>query len=226
VRPLNRLEIAWRAAQDVPNGAVVNLGIGLPVSVADYLRPDAEVFIHSENGVIGVGPLAAPEHADPDLVDAGSRRITLRPGATIIDSTASFGLIRGGHIDITILGAFEVAANGDLANWDMRTPNRGPLVGGAMDLAVGARSVWVLMEHTTRAGKPRLVAALSLPLTAQACVKRVYTDLAVIDVGPHGFKVQEMLAGISAAELRARTGCELEIPQEVRPLEVPALDGG
>ena len=119
---------------------LVNLGMGMPVHVADYLRPEVDVFIQAENGVIGAGPLAAPERADPDLVDAGSRRITLRPGASIVDSAWSFAMIRGGHIDVTILGAFEVAANGDLANWDMRVPNKGPLVGGAMDLAVGAHA--------------------------------------------------------------------------------------
>ena len=140
---LNRLQITWRAAQDIEDGQVVNLGIGLPVHCSDYLRPDVDVILQSENGVVGVGPLAAPDKADTDLVDAGSRRITLRPGASIIDSSWSFAMIRGGHIDVTILGAFEVAANGDLANWDMRVPNRGPLVGGAMDLgrlcARGAR---------------------------------------------------------------------------------------
>src|SRR5262245_51686075 len=134
-QPLNRLQIAWRAAQDIGEGLLVNLGIGMPVHVADYLDPDVDVFVQSENGVIGAGPLASPEHADTDLVDAGSRRITLRPGASIVDSAASFAMIRGGHIDVAILGAFEVAANGDLANWDMRVPNKGPLVGGAMDLA-------------------------------------------------------------------------------------------
>ncbi len=138
---LNRLQITWRAAQDIEDGQVVNLGIGLPVHCSDYLRPEVDVILQSENGVIGVGPLAAKDKADPDLVDAGSRRITLRPGASIVDSSWSFAMIRGGHIDVTILGAFEVAANGDLANWDMRVPNSGPLVGGAMDLAACAREV-------------------------------------------------------------------------------------
>ena len=145
MQPLNRLQIAWRAAQDIDDGMLVNLGMGMPVSVADYLRSGSDVFIQSENGVIGAGPVASPERADPDLVDASSRRITLRPGAAIVDSVWSFAMIRGGHIDVTILGAFEVAANGDLANWDMRLPNKGPLVGGAMDLAAGARAVWVIM---------------------------------------------------------------------------------
>ena len=142
--PLNRLQITWRAAQDIEDGQVVNLGIGLPVHCSDYLRPGIDVIIQAENGVIGAGPLAAKDKADSDLVDAGSRRITLNPGASIVDSSWSFAMIRGGHIDVTILGAFEVAANGDLANWDMRVPNRGPLVGGAMDLAASARYSRVL----------------------------------------------------------------------------------
>src|SRR6266581_5037514 len=171
MQPLNRLQLAWRAAQDISDGMVVNLGLGMPVHVTDYLRPDVDVFIQSENGVIGAGPLASPERVDADLVDAGSRRITLRPGASIVDSSWSFAMIRGGHIDVSILGAFEVAANGDLANWDMRLPSKGPLVGGAMDLAACARSVWIVMEHVTRQGAPRLLDACALPLTAVRCVK-------------------------------------------------------
>src|SRR5215510_6553585 len=223
MRPLNRLQIAWRAAQDIADGMVVNLGMGMPVAVADYLRPEADVFIHSENGVIGAGPLAAPEHIDTDLVDAGSRRITLRPGAAIVDSSWSFAAIRGGHIDVAILGAFEVAANGDLANWDMRLPNKGPLVGGAMDLAACARSVWVIMEHVTRKGAPRLLPSCTLPLTAVRCVKRVYTDLAVLDVTPAGMVVREMLAALSEADLRARTGASLAFAPDCRSLVTPDI---
>src|SRR6266550_3854611 len=196
VQPLNRLQAAWRAAQDVGDGMVVNLGLGMPLHVADYLRPEVDVFIQSENGVIGVGPLAPADRIDTDLVDAGSRRITLNPGASIIDSSWSFAMIRGGHIDVTILGAFEVAANGDLANWDMRVPDKGPLVGGAMDLAACAQAVWVIMEHTTRKGGPRLVEVCTLPLTAMRCVTRVYTDLAVVDVTPAGFVVHDILGGL------------------------------
>jgi 3-oxoadipate CoA-transferase beta subunit len=223
VQPLNRQQMAWRAAQDIADGMVVNLGIGMPVAVADYLRPDADVFIQSENGVIGVGPPAPPDRIDADLVDAGSRRITLRPGAAIVDSPWSFAMIRGGHIDVTILGAFEVAANGDLANWDMRLPGKGPLVGGAMDLAVGARSVWVIMEHTTRKGAPRLLEACTLPLTAVRCVRRVYTDLAVVDIAPSGMVVREMLEGLSEAELRERTGAALAFAPDCRPLAAPPI---
>jgi len=223
MQPLNRRQMAWRAAQDIGTGLLVNLGMGMPVHVADYLRPEVDVFIQAENGVIGAGPLAAPEHADPDLVDASSRRITLRPGASIIDSSWSFAMIRGGHIDITILGAFEVAANGDLANWDMRVPNKGPLVGGAMDLAACARAVWVIMEHTTRKGGPRLIEACTLPLTATRCVTRVYTDLAVVDVTPAGFVVRDILDGMTRAQLQERTGAPLKFAPDCRVLAPPPL---
>jgi 3-oxoadipate CoA-transferase, beta subunit len=223
MEPLNRLQIAWRAAQDIEDGMLVNLGMGIPVSVADYVRLGADVFIHSENGVIGAGPLAPPDRSDTDLVDAGSRRITLRPGASIVDSSWSFAMIRGGHIDVTILGAFEVAANGDLANWDMRLANKGPLVGGAMDLAACARSVWVVMEHTTREGAPRLLEACKLPLTAVRCVTRVYTDLAVIDITPEGMVVREMLEGMNEGDLRERTGAPLAFAPDCRPLVAPAI---
>jgi 3-oxoadipate CoA-transferase, beta subunit len=221
--PLNRLQIAWRTAQDIQEGMLVNLGLGMPVAVADYIRPEVDVFIQSENGVIGVGPLAAPDRVDTDLVDAGSRRVTIRPGASIVDSSWSFAMIRGGHVDVAILGAFEVAANGDLANWDMRLPNKGPLVGGAMDLAACARSVWVIMEHVTRKGAPRLLASCTLPLTAVRCVKRIYTDLAVLDVTPVGLVVREMLAGLSEADLRARTGAPIVFAPDCRPLLTPDI---
>jgi 3-oxoadipate CoA-transferase beta subunit len=222
-QPLNRLQIAWRAAQDIEEGMLVNLGLGMPVAVADYIPPEVDVFIQSENGVIGVGPLAAPEHLDADLVDAGSRRVTIRPGASIVDSSWSFAMIRGGHVDVAILGAFEVAANGDLANWDMRLPNKGPLVGGAMDLAACARSVWVIMEHMTRKGAPRLLPSCTLPLTAVRCVTRIYTDLAVVDVTPAGMVAREILAGLSEADLRARTGAPLCFAPDCRPLVTPDI---
>jgi 3-oxoadipate CoA-transferase beta subunit len=219
---LNRLQVTWRAAQDIKDGQIVNLGIGLPVHCADYLRPDVDVILQSENGIVGVGPLAAKDKADTDLVDAGSRRITLRPGAAIIDSSWSFAMIRGGHIDVTILGAFEVAQNGDLANWDMRVPNRGPLVGGAMDLAACAREVWIIMEHVTRKGAPRLLEKCALPLTAVKCVTRVYTDLAVVDVGRDGFVVREMV-DISREELQAKSGAKLTFAPDCKLLTAPPI---
>ncbi len=223
MKPLNRLQMAWRAAQDIEDGTVVNLGLGMPVNVSDYVPHDFDVVVQSENGIIGVGPLASANAADSDLVDAGSRKVTLRAGATIIDSAASFAMIRGGHIDVTILGAFEVAANGDLANWDNRIPDKGPLVGGAMDLAASAQAVWVLMEHTTRAGGPRLLDTCSLPLTAVRCVKRIYTDLAVISVTDGGFLVHEILPGVSREELQAKTGATLSFAPDCRDLVTPDI---
>src|SRR5258705_4593770 len=223
MQPFNRLQTAWRAAQDIDDGMLVNLGLGMPVHVADYLRPEVDVFIQSENGVIGAGPLAAPDRVDTDLVDAGSRRITLRPGASIVDSSWSFAMIRGGHIDVSILGAFEVAANGDLANWDTRSRSKGPLVGGAMDLATGAREVWVLMEHVSRQGTPRLLERCTLPLTAVNCVRRVYTDLAVIEITAAGMLVRELLDGMSRAELQGRTAAPLAFASELGALRAPSL---
>ena len=222
--PLTRRQMAWRAAQDLRDGMVVNLGMGMPVAVSDYVPAHVELFIHSENGVIGAGPLAAPDKADPDLVDASSRRITLRSGGSIVESSASFAMIRGGHVDVTILGALEVAANGDLANWDMRVPHKGPLVGGAMDLASCARAVFVIMEHVTRNGAPRLLEKCTLPLTAVGCVRRVYTDLAVLDITPAGLMVRDMIDGLTAANLQARTGAPLAFAPDLRPLRAPPLE--
>jgi 3-oxoadipate CoA-transferase beta subunit len=223
MQPLNRRQMAWRAAQDLTDGLLVNLGMGMPVAVSDYVPAGVELFIHSENGVVGAGPLASADRADPDLVDASSRRITLRPGASIVDSSWSFAMIRGGHIDVTILGALEVAQNGDLANWDMRLPNKGPLVGGAMDLAACAREVRVIMEHVTRNGSPRLLTTCGLPLTAVRCVTRIYTDLAVVDIAPSGMVVREMIDGLDEAGLRARTGAPLTFADDLKPLTVPAI---
>jgi 3-oxoadipate CoA-transferase beta subunit len=205
----SREQMASRAAQDIPDGAVVNLGMGMPVLIPGFLPAGREVIFQSENGVVGAGPLAAEGEGDADLVDASSRQITLAPGATIIDSAASFAMIRGGHVDITVLGAFEVASNGDLANWNSRAPDKGPLVGGAMDLATGSRQTWVLMAHNTRDGSPRLLEQCSLPLTGLGCVTRIYTDIAVIDVTPEGFVARELAEGIDAATLQSRTGAPI-----------------
>jgi 3-oxoadipate CoA-transferase beta subunit len=221
---LNRMQMAWRAAQDLQDGMLVNLGLGMPVACGEYVPEGRDVVIQSENGVIGAGPLAAPEFADSDLVDAGSRQITIAPGGTVIDSAWSFAMIRGGHIDVTILGAFEVASNGDLANWDMRVPDKGPLVGGAMDLAASAKSVWVIMEHTTRKGAPRLLSACTLPLTAPGCVRRIYTDLAVLSVTDRGFVVHEIVAGLSRQDLQAQTGAVLHFAEDCGVLSPPAIE--
>jgi 3-oxoadipate CoA-transferase beta subunit len=217
--------MAWRAAQDLPDGGVVNLGLGMPVLVSNYMPADRDIFLQSENGILGVGPEAEDGHEDRNLVDAGSRRITLRAGASIVDSASSFAMIRGGHIDVTILGAFEVAVNGDLANWDSRVPDKGPLVGGAMDLAAGAKSTWTLMQYNTRDGAPRLLQACSLPLTAPGCVKRVYTDIAVVEVRVEGFVAIEIISSISAEDLRARTGAPITIADGCRPLVAPVIEG-
>jgi 3-oxoadipate CoA-transferase beta subunit len=220
---LNRNQMVWRAAQDIGDGWLVNLGIGLPVAVADHIPAGREVFFQSENGVIGVGPLASGSQIDTDLVDAGSRPITLRSGASIVDSAWSFSLIRGGHIDVTVLGAFEVAANGDLANWDMKIPHKGPLVGGAMDLAAAAKAVWIVMEHNTRSGGPRIVKECTLPLTAQRCVKRVYTDLAVMEIGASGVIVHEIVDGLSREELQKRSGAPLTFAPGCKTMITPEL---
>ena len=220
---LTRSQMAWRVAQDIEEGTLVNLGMGIPVEASNHIPADRDVFLQSENGVIGVGPLAAEHEANPNLVDASSRQVTLRHGGTIIDSTNSFAMIRGGHIDVTVLGAFEVATNGDLANWDSRAPNRGPLVGGAMDLAVGAKAVWVVMAHNTRDGGPRLLDACTLPLTARACVSRIFTDIAVVDVTADGFVAREVVAGIDAQQLQKRTQALILWAADCKVLVAPDL---
>jgi 3-oxoadipate CoA-transferase, beta subunit len=221
---LDRNQMAWRAAQDLPDGGVVNLGLGMPVLVSNHMPADRDIFLQSENGILGVGPEAEPGHEDRNLVDAGSRRITLREGASIIDSASSFAMIRGGHIDVTILGAFEVAVNGDLANWDSRVPDKGPLVGGAMDLAAGAKSTWTLMQYNTKDGAPRLLEACTLPLTAPGCVNWIYTDIAVVEVTSEGFIARELIAELSAEDLRARTGAPITVADTCKPLTAPAIE--
>ncbi|MBT4486681.1 MAG: 3-oxoacid CoA-transferase subunit B [Rhodospirillaceae bacterium] len=220
---LSRDQMAWRAAQDLADGAYVNLGLGMPVLAASYAPDDRDIFFQSENGILGVGPLPAEGQGDRELVDAGSRVVTLRDGAAVFDSAASFAMIRGGHVDITILGAFQVAANGDLANWDAQVPNKGPLIGGAMDLAAGAKAVHVIMRHQTGDGGARLVEACTYPLTAAGIVKRVYTDLAVLDVGPDGFMVREIIPGLSRDDLAAATAAPLTFADDCRDLFAPDI---
>ena len=223
VTPLSRQQIAWRAAQDLKEGMYVNLGIGVPVFAALHAPADREIVFHSENGIFGVGPVADKAQEDLNLLDAGSQRVTLARGAALVDSAASFALVRGGHIDVTLLGGFQVSAGGDLANWDSLSTTKGPLVGGAMDLATGARALWVLMAHCTKDGAPRLVEQCSYPLTVQGAVDRVYTDLAVIAVTENGFLVEEVVAGLSRDELAARTGAPLAFAADCRTLNVPDL---
>ena len=223
MEPLSRNQIAWRAAQDLPAGGYVNLGLGTPVLAANYAPADREFMFQTENGIVGVGPVAGENEADPDFVDAGSQMVTLKPGATLSDSALAFAMIRGGHIDVTMLGGFQVAANGDLANWDAMIPNQGALVGGAMDLAVGAKSVWVTMAHTTKDGAARLVDRCSYPLTGMGVVNWVYTDLAVIEITLEGFLVHEMLGSLSRDELRSRTGAPLHFAKDCGVLTAPEL---
>ncbi|MGO4329918.1 3-oxoacid CoA-transferase subunit B [Cupriavidus sp. 2TAF22] len=204
-----REQVAQRAAQDIPAGAYVNLGIGLPVQVGDMIPPGREVFLHSENGILHLGPRPPAGQENPELVNASKQPVTLRPGAAIFDSALSFAMMRGGHLDLAILGAYEVAENGDLANWTRADPNTPPAVGGAMELAYGAREVWVLMEHTTREGRPRLRHRCSLPLTAHGVVKRIYTDLAVMRVTPDGLQVEAMAEGMSLDTLQQLTEARL-----------------
>jgi 3-oxoadipate CoA-transferase, beta subunit len=207
--PLDRDAMARRLAQDIPEGWYVNLGLGLPTPVADHVSASRDVVFHSENGILGMGPAPASGAVDPWLVNASKKPVTLHPGAALFHQADSFAMIRGGHIDLCVLGAFEVADNGDLANWTISSGDRTPAVGGAMDLAAGARRIWVLMEHTTRDGKPRLVRQCRYPLTAQRCVTRVYTNLAVLDITPGGLVVREMLAGLTLPELQAQTDAPL-----------------
>jgi len=219
--PLTRNQIAWRAAQDLADGAYVNLGLGLPVLAANYAPSGRDIMFHSENGIVGVGPVAQGAVADPDFVDAGSNQVTLAPGAALVDSAQAFAMIRGGHIDVTMLGGFQVSAGGDLANWDADIPNKGPLVGGAMDLAVGAKSVWVTMAHQTRDGAPRLVQSCSYKVTGIGVVDRIYTDLAVIERNKDGFLVREMIAGLSRDDLSGRTAAPLGFADDCAVLAAP-----
>jgi 3-oxoadipate CoA-transferase beta subunit len=202
--------IAARVARDLPDGACVNLGIGLPTMVANYLPRDREIIFHSENGLLGLGPAPAPGLEDPDLINAGKAPVTLLPGAAIFHHNDSFMMIRGGHIDYALLGAFQVSADGSLANWTTGPDGKPPAVGGAMDLAAGARAVWVMMEHCTRGGEPRLLPRCSYPITAARVVKRIYTELAVIDVDD-GFVVRELASGVSFAHLQSVTGAPLRL---------------
>jgi 3-oxoacid CoA-transferase B subunit len=206
---LTARQMAARVAQDIPDGSYVNLGIGLPTLVADVVPPGREIVYHSENGILGMGPAPEPGTGDPELINAGKQLVTLVPGGAYFHHTDAFVMMRGGHIDITVLGAFQVAANGDLANWATDDATLPPAVGGAMDLAVGARQVFVLTTHTTKDGRPKLLPTCTYPLTAAAVVDRVYTDLAVLDVTPDGFVVREMVPGLGRDELQARTGAPL-----------------
>jgi 3-oxoadipate CoA-transferase beta subunit len=208
-KPLSRPQMAARVARDIPEGWYVNLGIGMPTMVADHVPLEREVVFHSENGVLGMGPAPAPEAIDRWLINAGKQYVTLRAGGAFVHHADSFAMIRGGHLELCVLGAFEVAENGDIANWATSVNDAAPAVGGAMDLAAGAKRLWVVMDHTTKDGRSKLVRKCSYPLTALAAVSRVYTNLAVLDVTPRGFAVVEMAPGLNLAELQARTDAPL-----------------
>jgi 3-oxoadipate CoA-transferase beta subunit len=211
VKKLDRHQIAARVARDIPNGAYVNLGIGLPTLVANHVPKDREIVLHSENGILGLGPKPAPGMEDEDLIDAGKAPATALPGAAYFHHADSFGMIRGGHIDICVLGAFQVSAAGDIANWHTGEPDAVPAVGGAMDLAAGAKQVFVTMEHLTKTGESKIVERCTYPLTGLRCVTRIYTDLAVIEVKPDGLHLVEICAeGLTFDELQRLNGVPLK----------------
>ena len=208
-KPRSRDEIAARVAADIPDGAVVNLGIGLPTLVANHLPSDKEIVLHSENGVLGMGPAPAVGHEDWDLINAGKGPVTIRAGAAFFHHADSFGMMRGGHLDYCVLGAFQVSTGGDLANWSTGAPGAIPAVGGAMDLAIGARNVYVMMELLTREKASKLVERCSYPLTGLGCVKRVYTDFATFDLSDGRATAHDLVDGLDLAELARMTGLAL-----------------
>jgi 3-oxoadipate CoA-transferase beta subunit len=210
-KPWTRAEIAANAAHDIPEGFYVNLGIGIPVLIADHLPADREIVIQSENGVLGMGPAPEPDKINRWLINAGKQYVTMVPGGSYMHHADSFALIRGGHLDLCVLGAFQVAANGDLANWATSDSDHMPAVGGAMDLAAGAKQIWVLMEHTTKSGESRLKHRCSYPLTAPGVVKRVYTNLAVLDVTDDGFVIRSMVPGLTLEALQDVTEAPLRM---------------
>lgn len=206
---LSRDEIAARVARDIPEGAYVNLGIGAPTRVANFLPEGREIILQSENGLIGMGPAPAPGEEDWELINAGKEAVTLLPGGAFFHHADSFAMMRAGHIDICVLGAFQVSVHGDLANWHTGEPGAIPAVGGAMDLAIGAKQTFVMMDLLTKAGESKLVEACTYPLTGLACVSRIYSDLAVIEVGPQGARISEMVPGMTLEALRNLTGVDL-----------------
>ncbi len=205
----SREQMAARAAQDIPDGSYVNLGIGIPEMVAKFVPEGREFIYHTENGLLGMGPPPAPGTEDPELINAGKKPVTLVPGAAFFHHADSFTMIRGGHLDVCVLGAMQVSARGDLANWSTGKPGAIPAVGGAMDLVQGVKTILVLTQHTTKTGQPKLVEECTYPLTGQGVVSRIYTDLAVIDVTPQGFQLVELAPGVAEKEVRERTDAPL-----------------
>lgn len=221
-KKLSNAQIAWRAAQDIADGAYVNLGIGFPEMVARYQPEGREAIFHTENGILNFGKPPPEGEEDWDLINAGKKAVTLKPGASFFHHADSFAMVRGGHLDVAILGAYQVAQNGDLANW--RVGSKGvPAVGGAMDLVHGAKQVFVITEHVTKDGQPKLVERCTFPLTGVGCITRVYTSHAVIDIIGGRFVVREKLAAMTTDELQAMTGAKLHLDGPVADLVVPAL---
>jgi 3-oxoadipate CoA-transferase beta subunit len=210
MKKLDRNQMAARVARDIPEGAVVNLGIGLPTLVANHLPQGREVLLHSENGVLGMGPAPAAGQEDWDLINAGKQAVTLLPGGSFFHHADSFAMMRGGHLDFCVLGAFQVSVKGDLANWHTGAPDAIPAVGGAMDLAIGAKKTFVMMEHLTKGGESKIVPACTYPLTGVGCVSRIYTDLATIDITPQGLRVVDMVEGLSLEELVRLSGVPMQ----------------
>ena len=206
---ISRGELAARLAADIPDGAVVNLGIGAPTLVADHIPIGREYILHTENGMLGMGPAPDAAHVDPDLINAGKQAVTELPGAVYINQADSFGMMRGGHLDVCVLGAFQVGQNGDLANWSTGAPGAIPAVGGAMDLAIGAKDVYVMTDLLTKQGESKLVESCTYPLTGVGCVSRVYTDHAIFDVTPDGIAVREAFGDNTLESLAKLTGLTL-----------------
>ena len=209
MKRMDRETLAARVARDIPEGAYVNLGIGLPTKVANFLPRDGDFFLHSENGILGMGPAPTEADIDWDLINAGKQPVTLLTGGCYFHHGDSFSMMRGGHIDICVMGAYQVSVKGDLANWHTGAPDAIPAVGGAMDLAVGAKQVFVMMDLLSKTGESKLVQECTYPLTGLGCISRIYSDLGVFDVGPNGAKAIELVEGLTLDELRKMTGVEI-----------------
>jgi 3-oxoadipate CoA-transferase, beta subunit len=214
IRKRDRNQLAARIAQDIPDGSYVNLGIGMPKLVGNYISAEREICVHSENGVLGIGPAPLPGQEDFDLINASKDPVTLVPGGCFFHHADSFAMMRGGHIDIGVLGAFQVSVHGDLANWHTNAPDAVPAVGGAMDLALGAKKVYVMMDHFTKGGVCKIVHDCSYPITGLRCVSRIYTDLAVIDVAVDGLYVREIVENLSLEELQRISGVPMRLARE------------